>query len=92
VAVSGNQSLSGCVTTLQGCLVNKSSGGTYAILGKTLSRADLVFGCLFCEKCSATQGDSLAALLKGLILKWEIEDREERRRRIGLQYCESRTL
>ena len=44
-----------------------------------------------CEKCSATQGDSLVTsrdLLKVLILRQEVGDREERRRRIGLQCYE----
>ncbi len=31
-------------------------------------------------------------LLKGLILRQEVEDREERGKRIGLQYDEPRTL
>jgi len=30
--------------------------------------------------------------LKGLILRQEVEDREERRRQFGLQYYEERTL
>ncbi len=50
------------VTTLQGRSVNTGSGGACAILGKTLSRMDLVF-CRWSlgEKCSATQGDFLVA-------------------------------
>ena len=56
-----NENSPNVVMTLQGRLANKSSGGACAILGMTLSRADLVFDRLFREKCSAMQGDSLVA-------------------------------
>ncbi len=61
----------------------------------TLSQADLVFDRLSRVR-SARQRKAAPWLLidslKGLILKEEVEDREERGMRIGLQYCEERTL
>ena len=61
--------------------------------GMTLSCVDLVLSDIG-EKCSATQGGPslLNNSLKGLILRQEIEGRDERGRQIGLQYYERRTL
>ena len=56
---------------------------------------DLVFDRLSGERCSATQGIPLSRVVirpKGLILRQEVEGREERGMRIGLQYYEPRTL
>src|SRR6266403_1071045 len=68
----------------------QESGGACAILRMTLSRADLVLVRLFRVR-SVRQRKAvfpwlLNNSLKGLILKQEIEDREERGMRIGLQY------
>jgi len=61
----------------------------------TLSRTDLVFDRLSGVR-SVQQLEAVPWLLnnslKGLILRQEVEDREERGMRIGLQYYESRTL
>ena len=61
----------------------------------TLSRADLVFSRLFRVR-SVRQRKATPWLLndslKGLILRQEGEDREERGMQIGLQYYEERTL
>ncbi len=55
------------VMTLQSRLVQQESGGACAILGMTLSRADLVFSRFVRgEKCSATQGDFLGCLVTRL--------------------------
>ena len=76
-------------------MVSQESGGACAILRMTLSRADLVFDRLFRVR-SVQQHKAVPWLLndslKGLILKQEVEDREERGMRIGLQYYEPRTL
>src|SRR6266478_4516548 len=68
----------------------QESGGACVILRMTLSRADLVLVRLFRVR-SVRQRKAvfpwlLNNSLKGLILKQEIEDREERGMRIGLQY------
>ncbi len=87
--------LSTYVTTLQSRLVQQESGGACAILGMTLSRTDLVFSCSFRVR-SVQQHEvtprMLSNSLKGLILRQEGEDREERGMWIGLQYYEERTL
>ena len=83
------------VMTLQSRLVQQESGGACAILGMTLSRADLVFGRLSVVRSVRQRKVTpwlLSNLLKGLILRQEVEDRGERGMRIGLQYYERRTL
>ncbi len=60
-----------------------------------LSRMDLVFSRLFGVRSVQQRKVTpwmLSNLLKGLILRQEEEDREERGMRIGLQYYEERTL
>ena len=83
------------VTTLQSRSVRQGSGGACAILGMTLSRVDLalirssVVRSVQQRKANPWLSSNS---LKGLILKQEVEDREERGMRIGLQYYERRTL
>ena len=76
-----NENSPNVVMTLQGRLANKSSGGACAILGMTLSRADLVFGRLSVVRSVRQRKVTpwlLSNLLKGLILRQEVEDRGER--------------
>src|SRR6266446_688162 len=82
------------VTTLQGRLATRLSEALERSSGMTLRRASLVL--VRCLVRSVRQRKVTPWLLrnslKGLILRQEVEDREERRRRIGLQFCERRTL
>ncbi len=82
------------VTTLQGRLATRLSEALEQSSGMTLRRASLVLiGCLVRSvRQRKVTPWLLRDSLKGLILRQEVEDREERRRRIRLQYCERRTL
>ncbi len=58
-----NSTCSSCYDTT-GSSGQHESGGACAILGMTLSRMDLVFGCyVVSERCSATQGNFLGCLM-----------------------------
>src|SRR6266446_9350141 len=81
------------VTTLQGRLITRLDEALERSSGMTLSRADLALS----DIVRGVRQRKVTPLLlnnslKGLILRQEVEGREERRRRIGLQYCEQRTL
>ncbi len=60
----------------------------------TLSRMDLVLGRSWVRSVWQRKVTLwlLSDSLKGLILRQEVEDREERGMRVGLQYYEPRTL
>ncbi len=81
------------VTTLQGRLITRLDEALERSSGMTLSRADLALS----DIVRGVRQRKVTPLLlnnslKGLILRQEVEGREERRRRIGLQYYEQRTL